>query len=329
MPPPLAQPNADFVALFNQPLQPADPQTLAFPSQLPHDHVTAKPPTPEHFLTSDACSGCHNARVSNITGPNMVLTDRTGQVRNLSPFGEWSASLMGLAGRDPVFHAQLESEKVLRPAQTEFLDNTCYRCHGVMGLRQHATDTGKPFEHRMVYATENDPKAKYGALARDGVSCTVCHHIAPEGLGTEAVATGKFNVGPSTEIYGPYRDVQTYPMVNGLGLVPRQGTHIQTAALCGSCHSVILPRVPLTATQNTLKDPTIQQGHEQSTYLEWQNSIYQNEREPIQPAHVQTCQTCHMPHTYEGQALHFKIANIEDNHYPAVPHRAPDAQITL
>jgi hypothetical protein len=54
--------------------------------------------------------------VSNITGPNMVFTDTTGQVRNLSPYGEWSASLMGLAGRDPVFQAQLESEKALRPA---------------------------------------------------------------------------------------------------------------------------------------------------------------------------------------------------------------------
>jgi hypothetical protein len=50
LPQPLAQPDADFVKLFDQPLQPANPQALAFPSQLPNDHVTSKPPTPEHFL---------------------------------------------------------------------------------------------------------------------------------------------------------------------------------------------------------------------------------------------------------------------------------------
>jgi hypothetical protein len=330
LPQPLDQPNADFVKLFDQPLQPADPLALAFPSQLPNDHVTSKPPTPEHFLTSDACSGCHNARVSNITGPNMVFTDTTGQVRNLSPYGEWSASLMGLAGRDPVFHAQLASEKALRPAQTEYLDNTCYRCHGVMGLRQLQTDSpGTSFQHSMIYATGSDQNAQYGALARDGVSCTVCHHVSPEGLGTEATYTGQFNVGPSNEVYGQFADVKTYPMRNGLGITPVLGEHIKSAGLCGSCHSVILPRVPLTETTPILKDPTIEQGHEQATYLEWRNSAYQNEREPINHAEVKTCQSCHMPQTFDGQSLQFKIANIEDDHYPAVPNRAPDEEITL
>ena len=65
---------------------------------------------------------------------------------NLSPYTEWRASMMGLAGRDPIFHAQLESEKAMRPSQTEFFDNTCYRCHGVMGQRQIELDKQEPFQ---------------------------------------------------------------------------------------------------------------------------------------------------------------------------------------
>jgi hypothetical protein len=67
--------------------------------------------------------------------------------------------MMGLAGRDPIFHAQLESEKALRPSQTGFLDNTCYRCHGVMGQRQVELDKHEPFRHSMVYAVPDDAVA--------------------------------------------------------------------------------------------------------------------------------------------------------------------------
>jgi hypothetical protein len=259
----------------------------------------------------------------------MMVIDANGRARNVSQFGEWSASLMGLAGRDPVFHAQLESEKALRPAQAAYLDNTCYRCHGVMGQRQLALDKQQPFQHDMVYATGTDPSAKYGALARDGVSCTVCHHISPEGLGSEAQFTGKFLVGPSTEVYGPDDDSPKYSMKTGLGVEPKRGTHLGTAAMCGSCHSVILPKVPLDITGDVSNDPSIQYGHEQSTYLEWRNSVYQDEREPIVRAEVKTCQGCHMPSTYDGNELKSRVANIEDSRYPAVPNRAPDDQITL
>jgi hypothetical protein len=202
LPTPLAAPNEAFTALFDQPLQPADPQALAFPSQLPNDHAPAKP-EPDPFLTSDICSGCHSARKSNITGLNMIVTSPEGQLVNVSPYGEWSASLMGLAGRDPVFHAQLASEKELRPAETEYLDNTSYRCHGVMGLRQLSLDKAEPFRHEMVMATGDDPYAKYGALARDGVSCTVCHHIAPEGLGTGTPTRAASASGPPRRSTGP------------------------------------------------------------------------------------------------------------------------------
>ena len=52
---------------------------------------------------------------------------------------------MGLAGRDPIFYAQLDSELAYlrdRPADRQTVINTCFRCHGVMGKRQLDIDHG-------------------------------------------------------------------------------------------------------------------------------------------------------------------------------------------
>ena len=88
-----------------------------------------------------------------------------------------------------------------QPNAADFIDDTCLRCHGVMGERQYKIDThgGLLHPHRPFR-----PRLAYGALARDGVSCLGCHHIAADGLGTEETYTGLFKVGPATELYGPY-----------------------------------------------------------------------------------------------------------------------------
>ena len=69
--------------------------------------------------------------------------------------------------------------------------------------------------------------------------------------------------------------------------------------------------------------------HEQTTYPEWTNSVYQNEREPIDRASVRTCQDCHMPTKFLDRPLVFRIANIEDVDYPYTDYRAPDKDITV
>ena len=40
----------------------------------------------------------------------MILEPKSSNPVNVSPYGEWRWSPMGLAGRDPIFYAQLESE---------------------------------------------------------------------------------------------------------------------------------------------------------------------------------------------------------------------------
>ena len=248
---------------------------------------------------------------------------------NLSPYTEWRASMMGLAGRDPIFHAQLESEKAMRPSQAAFLDNTCYRCHGVMGQRQLESDKNQPFEHRMVYALPDDADGKYGALARDGVSCAVCHRISKEGLGMPATFTGKFKLDPPNVANGPYDQLITVPMKNATGITPRYGEHIKTSALCGSCHTVILPVFDSKGRPVMDKNGKPKEFHEQMTYPEWQNSVYQNEREPIKREAVRTCQDCHMQREFLGQPLVFRAANIEDINYPYTDYRAADKDITV
>jgi hypothetical protein len=43
----------------------------------------------------------------------MIFQADDGSLKNLSQFGEWRYSMMGLAGRDPVFFAQLDTESTL------------------------------------------------------------------------------------------------------------------------------------------------------------------------------------------------------------------------
>ena len=100
---------------------------------------------PAQFITAAQCNGCHNATAQNPLLPNMVVVEdqpgRSSRLRNLSPYGEWRVSPMGLAGRDPVFFSQLQSETNNLSALTTCIENTCLHCHAVMGQRQLAIDT--------------------------------------------------------------------------------------------------------------------------------------------------------------------------------------------
>lgn len=317
LPRPLPAPDPAFLALYRLSQGFAAPNAkTAFPVET-YDHVVAGAKGPEQFLTSDQCTGCHSASTF-----NMALITATGRdTFNLSPYGEWRASMMGLAGRDPVFHAQRESEVTRFPAKRTFIDTTCYRCHGVMGQRQ-ATIDGTMFRHDMVYATPGQPGAKYGALARDGISCMSCHQISAESLGDTASFTGRFRVDPPGHVNGPYATVAEYPMKTALGITPRAQPQIRRGALCGACHTVVLPAFDREGRQ-------VGGGYEQATYVEWLNSAFQNEVAPFNADSARTCQSCHMPQDFRGNRLRYRAAIIEDPTYPMADHRARDSAITV
>jgi len=313
-------------------------------------------PSTNQFLTSDACMGCHSAgtygNVMLYTGNKQA--DGSTPAMNVSPFGEWRWSPMGLAGRDPIFYAQLDSEIAFvksffknDPAkaaeQIRFVNNTCFKCHGVMGKRRLDEDhsgAGKGnFERELVYTTyDTRPKPAdsrayiYGALARDGVSCMACHRIVEDKLEQgetdplksflEHKITGNFTVGKPDEMFGPFEDkeIVTDPMNNSLGIKPKHDPYIKSSRMCGNCHTINLP---------LMDNPTLnpEKPHlEQLTYLEWLNSGYQAEfgNNP----RAQSCQDCHMATKYSNSSgtlnvplIQQPIAFIEDDQYPQVAGR--------
>lgn len=350
---PLQAPNPDFVSFYNQ-LAPVD-FSQAWDLRLPaisYDHQVSGAIGPGQFLTSDQCQGCHDATGSNSGTPNMVFTNQRGEAVNLSPYATWRASPMGLAGRDPIFFSQLQSETNNLPQLTQCIENTCLHCHGVMGQRQLAIDTqdsyqgedcksifpvpppeqvpfGQPFSLADVTRYQNSQKnlpaghnghGNYGGLARDGISCTVCHHIDEKNLGEESGFTGNFITGPADQLNGPYADdsIVPKPMQHALGITPRFAKQIQSSQLCNSCHNILLP----VFTNEGKPQPA---SYEQTTGLEWQNSQFAWPGETFQ-----SCQDCHMRTDFEGQPLVTEIANIEaSNNFPPTTHRLPDEEIHL
>jgi hypothetical protein len=249
------------------------------------DHVPARPGGPQHFLTSDNCVGCHGGLGGPPSGTTMFLQTGTdyGDGYNISEYGEWRWSPMGLAGRDPIFFAQLESEFALLDAAgagdlAPNLGTTCLSCHGAMGQRQleidaHANpDAGlDPNDFKVAYtllhaplttAEEQAQKADgtydyhiYGNLAREGIACAVCHHIAPpeRGKGQPAYnkldtylmngTTGVFRLTDADRLIGPFEDVREKPMQNAMGITPVGDDYIKDSELCGACHTINLPNV--------------------------------------------------------------------------------------
>jgi hypothetical protein len=302
------------------------------------DHVMAMKNGPEQFLTSDQCIGCHDGTANIGPYPANMIYPASGSpnpVYNVSPYGEWRASLMGLSGRDPVFFSQIASElKIHANAKLPTtIPNICFRCHGAMGQRQLAIDSHgqTPFDPEMVYSwspslAQPTGKNKYGALARDSISCTLCHHISDKELGQPSTYTGQFNTTDPKTIIGPFTEPLPKPMNHALDMTPMHTEYVKDSKLCGSCHTIVLPVL-------NAKGVQVKEDFEQTTYFEWQNSIFQNEQKPVSND-AQTCQQCHMPSTFKlkefkSQDLAYRIANMEDSTYPYVDDRLPDPDITL
>jgi mono/diheme cytochrome c family protein len=286
-------------------------------------------PNGHQYLTSDQCMSCHGGDNSPF-GPNMYLSGKGYQAKgiDLSPWGEWRWSMMGLAGRDPIFFAQLETEmtrfkNATGPLKPAVIADTCLRCHGAMGQRQFHLDLTSGKYHAthpeaaqgLFPLSEVSSKSKYGALARDGISCTVCHQMADNShTPLQDIYTGQFSVVPPqnglNQIFGPYKDPKVKPMEASLGVSPKYNPFMESSRMCASCHTIHLPAADITGTEKT-------SGFEQSTYLEWVNSAYSDHG-----ATPKTCQACHMPDQYQGLTdaaplkLDFKIANIQDQDFP-------------
>jgi len=319
-----------------------------------YDHVVAGPRGAEMFITSDACMSCHSGNAWYGSKHTMILENYSKNPVNVSPYGEWRWSPMGLAGRDPIFFAQLDSELAFlkdRPGEQQAIVNTCFRCHGVMGKRQldadHGYDPALPgntrpepdFKLDWVYNTDlASANFKYGALARDGVSCASCHHIVadktPAGQDPlqsflDHQITGQFTTGSAREIFGPFEDKETspHPMKASLDVTPKNSDYVKNSRLCGNCHTINLPVM-----DKKSEKPSVGHSLEQVTYLEWLNSEFQTDFNP--GPNARSCQSCHMSTSYANavnqvsvKQIQTAIADVQDDTYPAAEHTAPMDEI--
>jgi len=351
-PTPIVAPNPSFLQTFRS-LGPIDANTV---QRIPNESWDHVPANNQMFMTSDQCQSCHSAAISPF-GPVMWLKGKSGNGINVSPYTEWRWSPMGLAGRDPIFFAQLDSElsyldtipdEPTRVSLKHSVINTCFRCHGVMGKRQHDIDhPDTNYDPEFIYRTGSEPGAKYGALSRDGISCGSCHHIrrdvipptwkkSPLEFFLTNTITGQFQTGAADEIFGPFKDdeIVTVPMDNATGAKPKHNEYVQSSRMCGSCHTIDLPVVDKNKPIQPI-NPSTPHSIEQATYLEWLNSAYQNEfGKPGKNA--QSCQDCHMPRKLVNEQLganvdpvQTRIAIVEDDSYPAAEHRAPTDDIRV
>jgi len=339
MHPPHTTANSDWMHFFKETNVNAQPNPLPGEN---YDHIVSPPGKPQHFLTYDQCFGCHSG--NRVAGTPMMMVDTrdpSDPLVNISPWAEWRWSPMGLAGRDPVFYAQLDSEIAYldahKPEEKVKIVNLCFSCHNAMGERQlEMTSGGKePYttEFPMVRNLQ-DPRFPYGALGRDGISCTICHHIKNTDDKTEMEfieqdATGRFQLTEPGQLGGPFEKPATTPMKHALNIIPVLDKYTQNARICGTCHTIHLP--VLDAIDEPAKKAQAEEcqsekfSYEQATYLEWVNSAFQNViNDPSRfVGGVQTCQDCHMSGALNGITIETKIAAVEDTQYPNADHLAP------
>ena len=218
------------------------------------------------FLTAEQCARCHSkSPMAN------ALTTALGE--DASPHGLWQATPMANAFLDPYWRAQMAREIERAPQSKAELEALCLRCHAPMSSHAAA------LAGTAVAAMEDlhgDP------LARDGVSCTVCHQIQPDGLGTPASFSGRPTIRDEKRIFGPFANPTPGPMRMHTGYTPTESAHISSSALCGSCHTLY-----------TAHAPGAKPFLEQAPYLEWRNSVFSDEDGAT--AQSRSCQQCHMP----------------------------------
>ncbi len=354
--PPVEESNEEFLRTFPQ-LAPVPTEAVQHIPNETWDFVVPPPNGVQLFLTSTQCQGCHSGAIFPF-GPTMylplaVLPGTPAKGVNVSEYTEWRWSPMGLGGRDPVFYAQLDSElsylRTVKPEPTsqslqQTVNDTCFRCHGVLGKRQMEVDhPGSHFDDKIPFETTG-PNSQFAALARDGVSCMSCHHIertnTPPGQNELQYflahsTTGLFPTGKAEQIFGPFEDkeIVTLPMNHSLNSDPKFNDYMKSSRLCGTCHTIDLPVVDRPPIEPV--SPKSEFEIEQATYLEWLNSDYQNELGKG-GATPKSCQDCHMPGSIKNDSLKVnvpqvqtRIAIIQDDSYPAAEHTLPTNDITV
>jgi cytochrome c551/c552 len=247
------------------------------------------------FATSDNCLACHNGLIAS-----------NGE--DVSIGVSWRASMMANSSRDPYWQASVRRETIDHKSHGDAIQDECAICHMPMA-RASAHGAGA---RGQVFALAPGGREDSDAhkLAADGVSCTLCHQIAPDKLGTRESFVGGFTLSARTadglRIYGPYEVekglMKTMRSVTDFS--PAKADHLRQSELCATCHTLYTEAFgPNGEVVGSLP--------EQMPYLEWKHSAFAREAAPVSPKlrsseggprrsaegaeAGRSCQSCHMP----------------------------------
>jgi MYXO-CTERM domain-containing protein len=221
--------------------------------------------------TSTSCQNCHGDYDS---------------VNHIEPWPTWVGSMMGQAGRDPLFWASVDVAEHDFPGIGEL----CQRCH--------APDAW--LDGRFVPAGSGDGCTMVGNLDDfdndfDGLSCHFCHRM-------------KINPTPPVGQLSVYEENGQFwiddgdcggnkPCRRGPYLYPQDGAepphrwdfsaYHEDSQFCGNCHNVTNPALTLIIAGVDTGTPM----PVERTYMEYQQSDYADLSSPS----FKTCQNCHMP----------------------------------
>jgi hypothetical protein len=227
---------------------------------------------PALFAHSSDCLACHNQLVA--------------------PSGEdvsiglaWRSTMMANAARDPYWHASVRRETIDHPRRAADIQDECAACHMPMAQRL-ARAAGRPGEVFAQLPFSDRRLSPDRELAADGVSCTVCHQIAAEKLGTPESFNARFVVAAPVngvrQIQGPYAiDAGRRRIMRSVtGYEPVEAPHVKQSELCASCHTLITEAFGPNG-------EVVGRLPEQMNYQEWRHSAFYQEG--------RSCQSCHMP----------------------------------
>lgn len=265
-------------------------------------HAQVVPMAIEDFHLSGTQIG--DTSSNNITTSNTCIACHGGYDPANEPHANWTGSLMGQAGRDPLFFAQMTTAN----QDVGNVGYFCMRCHVPLSFV-----TGHAYVSDGT--TLND-------VDRDGVSCHFCHSMVDPvyqpGLSPaqdlpilnalaevpEFYGNSMFVLDPTGLRRGPYSDA----------LAPHdfvESSFHRSSNFCGTCHDVgnvaVTRQVDGTYRYNNINESTptedlAQQFPLERTFTEWKLSAFANGGVDMGgrfggtgPTVVSTCQDCHMP----------------------------------
>lgn len=251
--------------------------------------IAAAAVPPGLFVASDRCIACHNGLA-------------TPRGEDVSIGSDWRASMMAHAARDPYWQASVRRETLAHPGAAAAIEHECAACHMPMTRYEAkaAGGKGQVFAHLPI----GGAAAMASPLAADGVSCSVCHQIGPEKLGTPESFTAGFVLHEPAlqgrrQAFGPFQtdDGRKVVMLSSAHREPAEGPHIRESGLCATCHTLY------THALND-RDEVVGELPEQVPFLEWRHSAYADSR---------ACQSCHMPEVEGEMPVTSVVGQLREN----------------